>query len=255
MMRVPHALPRQTIINDEGIAAGALAPPVQIDYAWLGTVPYGEALSAMRRLTTLRDSTTPDTVWCLEHPPVFTLGRAGRRDHLLETGTIDVIASDRGGDVTYHGPGQLVIYTLLDLKRSGLAVRRLITMLEQAVITTVRPFGIEATRDALGPGVYVSGAKLASLGLRMQRSCTLHGIALNVSNDLSPFERINPCGHQGLRMTSIAKLGHATTPQKLAPILAKTLIEMLRKAAGHAPSVNGEPIQRFERPEPSRRVS
>ncbi|MFD2112364.1 lipoyl(octanoyl) transferase LipB [Thiorhodococcus fuscus] len=160
----------------------------------------------MRRFTDDRDRETLDEIWLLEHPPVFTLGQAGRREHLLDPGDIPVIQVDRGGQVTYHGPGQLVAYLLLDLRRIGFGVKRLVNLLEESVIDLLDTYGIHAARRQDAPGVYVAGAKIASLGLRVRNGCSYHGLALNVAMDLEPFRRINPCGYAGLAMTQVSDL-------------------------------------------------
>ncbi len=172
----------------------------------LGLAEYGTTLDAMRRFTDGRDQQTPDELWLLQHPPVFTQGQAGRAEHLLAPGDIPVVQADRGGQVTYHGPGQWVVYLLLDLRRRGLGVRELVTLIEQSVIRLLADYGIEAAARREAPGVYVAGDKIASLGLRIRRGCSYHGVALNVDPDLEPFRRINPCGYQGLQVTSMAEL-------------------------------------------------
>ncbi|EXJ17229.1 lipoyl(octanoyl) transferase LipB [Imhoffiella purpurea] len=171
-----------------------------------GLQDYGDTLEAMRRFTDSRAPDTLDEIWLLEHPPVFTLGQAGRREHLLDPGDIPVIQVDRGGQVTYHGPGQLVAYMLLDLRRIGFGVKRFVNMLEQSVIELLDSYGIDAARRQDAPGVYVADAKIASLGLRIRNGCSYHGLSLNVSMDLEPFRRINPCGYAGLAMTQISDL-------------------------------------------------
>lgn len=173
----------------------------------LGRVDYQPTLEAMVRFTEARSAPTPDEIWLLEHEPVFTLGLNADARHVLDAGPIPVVHVDRGGQVTYHGPGQLVAYTLLDLQRRRLGVRALVTALENAVIATLAGYGINAAADPRAPGVYVAGAKIASLGLRVRRNCSYHGLALNVDMDLAPFSRINPCGHPGIAMTDIARLG------------------------------------------------
>ncbi len=173
----------------------------------LGTVAYAEALEAMRRLTTARGPTTADEVWLLDHPPVYTLGLNGKPIHVLDPGTIPVLRSDRGGQVTYHGPGQLVVYVLVDLGRLGLGLRRLVYALEQAVIDLCAGFGVEAVRRAGAPGVYARDGKLAALGLRVRRACSYHGLALNVDMDLTPYAGIDPCGDAGLSVTRLRDLG------------------------------------------------
>jgi lipoyl(octanoyl) transferase len=174
---------------------------------WLGRVEYAQTLEAMQRFTDERGAGTPDELWLLEHPPVFTLGMAADPSHVLAPGDIPVVQTDRGGQVTYHGLGQLVVYPLLDLRRAGLNVRTLVTTLEQAVIDLLRPHGITAQGRREAPGVYVEGRKLASIGMRIRRGCSYHGLALNVDMDLAPFARINPCGMAGLEVTQLAALG------------------------------------------------
>lgn len=174
---------------------------------WLGRVEYAPTWQAMQRFTDERTAATPDELWLLEHPPVFTLGMAADPGHVLAAGDIPVVQTDRGGQVTYHGPGQLVAYPLLDIRRLGLPVRTLVMQLEQAVIDLVAEHGIQALGRRDAPGVYVNGAKLASVGLRVRRGASYHGLALNVDMDLTPFARINPCGMAGLAVTSLAQLG------------------------------------------------
>jgi lipoyl(octanoyl) transferase len=158
----------------------------------------------MRDFTDTRVAETPDELWLLQHPRVFTQGQAGRAEHVLAPGDIPVVQVDRGGQVTYHGPGQWVVYLLVDLKRRGLGVRELVSLIERAIVTVLAGHGIEAAADPARPGVYVDGAKIASLGLRVRRGCSYHGLALNVNIDLEPFGRINPCGYEGLAVTSMA---------------------------------------------------
>ena len=171
---------------------------------WLGRVPYEPTWRAMQQFTEARDAATPDELWLLEHEPVFTLGMNADPAHVLGAGEIPVIRIDRGGQVTYHGPGQLVVYPLIDLRRAQLGVRDLVTALEGAVIELAARHGIRAECRARAPGVYVAGAKLASVGLRVRRGGSYHGLALNVDMDLAPFARINPCGYAGLEMTLLA---------------------------------------------------
>lgn len=172
----------------------------------LGEVDYATALERMRAFTQERSDATPDELWLLQHPAVFTQGQAGRSEHLLATGAIPVVQVDRGGQVTYHGPGQWVVYLMIDLRRRTYGVRVLVERMEKAVVATLRHYGIDAAPDAARPGVYVRGKKIASLGLRVRRGCSYHGLALNVDMDLTPFQRINPCGHAGLEVTSMARL-------------------------------------------------
>jgi lipoyl(octanoyl) transferase len=172
-----------------------------------GLVEYEPTWRAMQRFTDERDPATPDEIWFLEHPPVFTLGMNASRAHVLAPGEIPVVQIDRGGQVTYHGPGQLVVYPLIDLRRSGLGIRDLITALERSVIALAADYGITAECRRNAPGVYVDGRKLASLGIRVRRGASYHGLALNVNLDLEPFGRVNPCGYEGLEMTQLADLG------------------------------------------------
>lgn len=192
-----------------------------------GVVEYAAAFAAMQQFSALRTGATPDEIWFLQHPPVYTLGLSARSEHLLDPGDIPVVHADRGGQVTYHGPGQLVIYTLLDLKRSGLQIRPLVTRLEQSVIDLLDDFGIAADRKAGAPGVYVAGAKIAALGVRVRRGCCYHGIALNVSLDLAPYRGINPCGYAGLAVTRLADLGIEADCNEVARRLAPHLLRNL----------------------------
>jgi lipoyl(octanoyl) transferase len=193
----------------------------------LGPVAYEPIWRAMQRFTRERETHTWDEIWLLEHPPVFTLGLNAKREHVLEPGTIPLVPVDRGGQVTYHGPGQLVLYALLDLERRGLGVQALVHTLEQAVIGLLAEHGQrgEARRNA--PGVYVGAAKLASLGLRIKRGGSYHGLALNVDMDLAPFARINPCGHPGTAMTQLRDLGIRMTTVQAGRALVALLAESL----------------------------
>ena len=181
----------------------------------LGRQPYPPVWQAMRAFTDGRDATTTDELWLLQHDPVFTLGQAGKWEHVLAAGEIPVIPVDRGGQVTYHGPGQIVAYPLLDLRRLGLGVRELVHRIEQAIIDTLDVWNVVAARRDGAPGVYVGGAKIAALGLRVRRGCSFHGLAFNVAMDLEPFHRINPCGYQGLAVTQLSDLGG---PSRLADV-------------------------------------
>ncbi len=172
----------------------------------LGLAEYEQVLEAMREFTDARGADTPDELWLLQHPRVFTQGQAGKAEHVLAPGDIPVIQVDRGGQVTYHGPGQWVIYLMVDLKRRGMGVRALVTLIEESIVQLLAEYGIESAPRADAPGVYVDGDKIASLGLRVRRGCSYHGLSLNVDMDLEPFQRINPCGHEGLQVTSMAKL-------------------------------------------------
>lgn len=168
---------------------------------------YEPIWQAMQVFTRERNTETADEIWLVNHQPVFTLGRNGKPEHILDAGTIPVVPIDRGGQVTYHGPGQLVMYLLLDLKRLELGVRDLVMLIENSIIQLLKPCGVIAQGDREAPGVYVSGRKIAALGLRVSRGCTYHGLSLNVNMDLSPFQRINPCGYAGLEVTQCADLG------------------------------------------------
>lgn len=204
-----------------------MAAPGGLVWRRLGRRDYMPTWEAMRCFTDQRGPATRDELWTLEHPPVFTLGQAGQRAHILDPGATPVLRSDRGGQVTYHGPGQLIAYLLYDLGRGGLGVKGLVQRLEQTVIDLLADYGIIAERQAGAPGVYVAGRKIASLGLRVRRACSLHGLSLNCAMDLEPFCRIHPCGHPGLQVTQIADLGGPTelaqVEQHLADHLARHL--------------------------------
>jgi lipoyl(octanoyl) transferase len=172
----------------------------------LGLVDYQPTLAAMRQFTDSRDTDSPDELWLLQHPPVFTQGQAGKAEHLLAPGDIPVIQVDRGGQVTYHGPGQWVVYIMVDMRRHQLGVRDLVNLIELALVQLLAEYAISAVAKPGAPGVYVEDEKIASLGLRIRRGCSYHGLALNVDMDLEPFGRINPCGYEGLQVTSMARL-------------------------------------------------
>lgn len=197
----------------------------------LGRQPYEPVWRAMQAFTDARDESTVDELWLVEHDPVFTLGQAGRPEHVLAPGDIPVLQVDRGGQVTYHGPGQIVAYPLVDLRRIKLGVRELVTRIEQAVIDVLADWNILAERRDGAPGVYVAGAKVAALGLRVRRGCSFHGLAFNVAMDLSPFQRINPCGYQGLQVASVADLGGPGDPATLRPALVAALTAQLGLSA------------------------
>lgn len=192
-----------------------------------GLTDYATAVAAMQRFSNERQPDTPDEIWLLEHPPVYTLGLNTDPAHLLGTGTIPVIQTDRGGQVTYHGPGQLIVYVMVDLARARLGIRSIITAMETAVIGLAASHGISAVARSDAPGVYVNGAKLASVGLRVRRGSTYHGLALNVAMDLAPFRGINPCGHAGLPVTSLEELGIAANPHETAEALLTNLLGTL----------------------------
>lgn len=195
---------------------------------WLGRVPYEPTWRAMQRYTEERGPDTPDQLWLLEHEPVYTLGMNADPAHLLAPGDIPVVRIDRGGQVTYHGPGQLVIYPLIDLRRAGLGVRDLVNALERAVIALAARYQIEARCRKGSPGVYVDGAKLASVGLRIRRGGSYHGLALNVQMNLEPFGRINPCGYPGLAMTQLAALGGPTDVQRVGAEFTPLFLSQLQ---------------------------
>jgi lipoyl(octanoyl) transferase len=198
----------------------------------LGLQNYSPIFHAMREFTTHRQPDTPDELWVLSHPPVFTQGQAGKPEHLLAPGDIPVVQIDRGGQVTYHGPGQLVVYLLIDVRRADISVRDLVSLIEQSIIDTLTALGIAAqTRDA-APGVYVGDAKIAALGLRIRRGCSYHGLSLNVDMDLLPFARINPCGYQGMAVTQIKDLidrrqHELNDAADLMPVVEKLLLQAL----------------------------
>lgn len=191
----------------------------------LGLQDYTRIWQAMQQFTDQRNSDSVDEIWLLEHSPVFTQGQAGKAEHLLFPGEIPVVQVDRGGQVTYHGPGQLVAYVLLDIKRRNLGVRQLVTMLEQILIQLLAGHGITANARPDAPGVYVNGAKIASLGLRVRKGCTFHGLALNVNMNMEPFSRINPCGYAGMQMVQSSELGG---PQQVS-VAAAELAELFQQ--------------------------
>ncbi len=193
----------------------------------LGIRPYLQTWQDMQTFTDQRDADTPDEIWLLQHEAVYTQGQAGKAEHLLHQTDIPVVQSDRGGQITYHGPGQLIAYLLIDVRRKGLGVRQLVTAMEQAVIALLARSGIEAVAKPDAPGVYVAGAKIASLGLRIRRGCSFHGLALNVNLDLTPFSHINPCGYAGLAMTQTATLGGPQTVAEAEPLLLDELTRLI----------------------------
>jgi len=189
----------------------------------MGLQEYLPIWQEMQAYTNQRDAHSPDQIWLLQHPPVFTLGQAGRREHLLNPGDIPILQVDRGGQVTYHGPGQLIAYLLIDLRRQRLGVRPLVTLMEQSIVDLLAGYGISAAPRQEAPGVYVDGQKIASLGLRVRRGCSFHGLSLNVSMDLEPFSRINPCGYPGLAVTQLCDLGGPDDLEQVADALASLL--------------------------------
>ena len=193
----------------------------------LNTMDYAQVWHAMKSFTDERDENTLEELWLVEHPPVFTQGQAGKAEHLLMPGDIDVVKVDRGGQVTYHGPGQQVIYFMINLRRRKLGVRKLVTLLEDAIIGALKDFNIDAYAKADAPGVYVDNKKIASLGLRVRKGCSFHGLALNVNMDLAPFLRINPCGYAGLEMVQTADIHGPQDTTSACDALVKHLIPLL----------------------------
>lgn len=189
----------------------------------LGRTRYQPVFDAMKAFTAARDAVTADEIWLTEHEPVFTQGQAGKVEHLLAPGDIPVVQSDRGGQVTYHGPGQITAYLMFDIRRLGLSVRGLVRGIEQAVVDTLASYGIEGAARPDAPGVYVAGAKIASLGLRVRRGCSYHGLALNVDMDLEPFARINPCGLLGMQVTQVADLASGVRIDEVSERLQASL--------------------------------
>ena len=202
----------------------------------LGLVAYESTWKAMQAFNAARASDTGDQLWLLEHPPVFTLGLAGRPEHVLAPGEIPVIRTDRGGQATYHGPGQLVAYPLLDLRERGLGVKELVRRLEQAAIDCLARYGVEGHRRAGMPGVYVAGAKIAAVGLRISRGCSYHGLALNVDCDLEPFSRIDPCGYPGMRVTSLADRGVRASIVAVQQSLSDSILRAIAPAGAASPA-------------------
>jgi len=197
-------------------------PQERIVLRQLGLQPYEPVSLAMHHFTEHRNADSLDEIWLVQHPRVFTQGQAGKAEHVLMPGDIPVIQSDRGGQVTYHGPGQQVMYVMVDLKRKTLGVRQLVTAIEQTVVDTLAHFSIDAYPRADAPGVYVDGKKICSLGLRIRKGCSLHGLALNIDMDLEPFHRINPCGYAGLEMTQASLEKQGLTVDQVMPVLVKS---------------------------------
>ncbi|HGN1707426.1 TPA: lipoyl(octanoyl) transferase LipB [Providencia rettgeri] len=193
----------------------------------LGLAPYQAISDAMHQFTECRTPETCDEIWLVEHPRVFTQGQAGKAEHVLAPGDIPVIQSDRGGQVTYHGPGQQVMYVMLDLKRNKLGVRELVTALENTVVNTLANFHIDAYPRSDAPGVYVNGDKICSLGLRIRKGCSFHGLALNIDMDLEPFNRINPCGYSELKMTQVSDLAPKVSLSDVQPVLIRQFCDTL----------------------------
>ena len=199
----------------------------------LGRQPYEPVWRAMQRFTDARTDATVDELWLVEHDPVFTLGQAGKDEHVLAPGDIPVVHVDRGGQVTYHGPGQIVAYPLFDLKRLKVGVRDYVCRIVQAMIDTLAEWKIHADRKDGAPGVYVAGAKIGALGIRVRRGCTFHGLAFNIAMDLEPFHRINPCGYQGLQVVSLADLGGPGGMDQVKPVLLKHMADQFGLSLRH----------------------
>ncbi|MCS0309062.1 lipoyl(octanoyl) transferase LipB [Vibrio diabolicus] len=193
----------------------------------LGRQDYEPVWKAMHEFTDQRTEETPDEVWLVEHNPVFTQGQAGKAEHLINTGDIPVVQSDRGGQVTYHGPGQLVAYFLINLRRKKLGVRDLVTTIENLVINTLKAYNIDSAARPDAPGVYVDGKKICSLGLRIRKGCSFHGLALNVNMDLTPFLRINPCGYEGMEMVQVSQFGGPDNVEAVEKQLIEELVTLL----------------------------
>ncbi|MCX7096572.1 MAG: lipoyl(octanoyl) transferase LipB [Methylococcales bacterium] len=193
----------------------------------LGVQDYAPVWHDMQQFTQNRSAETADELWVVEHHPVYTLGLNGKREHLLNVGNIPVINTDRGGQVTYHAPGQVVVYTLLDIKRLNINIRELVTLLEGAMISTLADYGIMAKARAEAPGVYVQDKKIGSIGLRIKKNCSYHGLSLNNAMDLTPFDGINPCGYQNLKVTQVSALGVNLSSQQLASSITQAIIKAL----------------------------
>lgn len=197
----------------------------------LGLADYQSVWELMQTFTLARDENTLDELWVVEHPPVYTLGRNGKEAHILNDTAIPIIKVDRGGQVTYHGPGQLVVYLLIDLHRRKMGIRQLVTLIEEALIQLLAEYNVKATSDKKAPGVYVKGKKIAALGLRVSKGRTTHGLSLNIDMDLAPFNNINPCGYEGLEVTQCMKLGIKDN----MPVIEKKLLSILINRLNHAP--------------------
>ena len=202
-----------------------LAPTVTIKH--LGVVDYQATWHAMQAFTAQRGTATNDEIWLLQHPPVYTQGLAGKPEHLLTKPAIPVVKTDRGGQITYHGPGQIVVYVLFDLKRKGIGVKDLVKRIEQSLIDVLQSYSIAAERKRGAPGVYVKGAKIAALGLRVKNGCSYHGLALNVVMDLTPYGAINPCGYAGMEVTDLATLGVRVSINDVMTTLSQHLVTQL----------------------------
>ncbi len=212
-----------------GTKSSAPVSPLPPATKYLGLVDYQPTLEAMKTFTAQRTPATRDEIWVLQHPPTFTQGQAGKPEHLLDAHGIQVIQIDRGGQITYHGPGQIVAYLLLDLRHWKINVRELVRLMEQTVIDVLAEYGITAQGREDAPGVYVNEAKIAALGLKIRNSCCYHGLSLNVDMDLTPFSHINPCGYRGLRVTQMKAQGSTAQPAEIGPKLANRLVVLLQQ--------------------------
>ena len=206
-----------------------------IEVQRLGLVPYEAVFASQAEYTSVRSETSSDQVWLVEHPAVFTMGQAAKTEHILAAGDIPVVQSDRGGQVTYHGPGQTVVYYLLDLKRLQLSVRDLVTLAETVVIDSLAAFGIRGETKRGAPGVYVNGSKIAALGFRIRKGCSYHGLSLNRAMDLEPFSRINPCGFRGLEVTDVLNQGVEVSREELeAELIHQSLMHLSERLSSRA---------------------
>ncbi|MBN2691898.1 MAG: lipoyl(octanoyl) transferase LipB [Burkholderiaceae bacterium] len=214
-------------------AAAPAQPACALALQWLGRQDYGATWDAMRAFTNARNVATPDQLWGVEHPPVFTLGQAGKPEHLLAPHAVPVVQTDRGGQVTFHGPGQSVIYLLLDIRRHRWMVRDTVQRIEEAVIRALARWGIAGQRKSGAPGIYLSsGEKISALGLKVRNGCTYHGVAINVAMDLEPFTWINPCGYPGLRTIDMASLGVHATVEQVAAAFAEEFAALWQAPGG-----------------------
>jgi lipoyl(octanoyl) transferase len=217
------AISASAVIPAQAGIQGGEAPIVR----HLGLAGFAPTYQAMRRFTDARGTTTPDELWVLEHPPIYTVGIAGRAEHFPRSGEVPVERIDRGGQITYHGPGQAIVYALVDLARRGMTVRGMVSLIEQAVIEVLGTHGVGAERRKGAPGVYVDGAKIAALGLRVRRGCCYHGVALNVDMDLAPFSAIDPCGYPGLAVTQTRAHGIVPSAEKMGDELARRIARLI----------------------------
>jgi len=200
---------------------------MNINIRKLGRQDYQSCWQKMQDYTLARDESSADEIWIVEHAPVYTQGLNGKPEHLIQVSDIPVVNADRGGQITYHGPGQLVIYTLIDIKRRDMGVRQLVTLIEQAMVETLAQYGLHAVAKAEAPGVYIAGQKIGSVGLRIKKGCSYHGLSLNNNMDLTPFSYINPCGHQGLKVTQLADLGVDIKTYELAVPVVNSIVNSL----------------------------